>query len=454
MTGRISVLLVVLALGPGCGLKVQQHYVKMRPHLVSGDFEAANTYLDESKKRFYRSEKNRLLFYMDKAMILHLAGRFEESNDFLERAKTAADELWTESVGEHVSAVLTSDNALSYEGEDFERVLLHVLGALNYIELGQFDSARVEARQVTNKLELYNGRYDPGAKNHYSDDAFARWLAGKLSETERDQSALNSAWIDYKKSLLVYRNDYAHRYGTSTPRVVVRDALRVLDGLGADFADEFAQVRRDYPGVQFLKEADRRGRGEVILLHLSGEAPFKVDEFWEAEAGGDYIRVAYPRFVAKSSSIVGARLVIEELDLSADTELFEDVTRIAIENLEDHIGRIRAKAIARAIAKYIASKGVDAVGTRLAEEGESGGQALQILAGLMEIASIVSEEADKRSWITLPGAIGVGRVFLAPGDYTARVEFLDRSGFVVDSTSRSLSVEAGKTTFLSERTFR
>ena len=451
---RWLILVSVLVAGSGCGLRVQQHYVKIRPHLVSGDFEAANTYLDDSKKSFYRSEKNRLLFYMDKAMVLHLAGRFDESNGFLEKAKVAADQLWTESVGEHVSAVITNDNALSYAGEDFERVLLHVLGALNYIELGKIESALVEARQVTNKLELYNARYGPGAQNHYRDDAFARWLSGKLAEMEGEQESLNSAWIDYRKALAVYRDDYGRRYGTGTPLLVVRDALRVLDGLGADFAEEFEEVRAAFPGMDYLRQADRQHRGEVILMHLSGEAPYKIDDFWEAEAGGDYIRVAYPRFIEKESIVTGARLVIDELGIAVETELLEDVAKIAVENLDDHMARIQAKAIARAIGKYLASKGVAAAGQAMESDGNSSGQALQLLGGLMEVASILSEEADKRSWITLPAAIGAGRAFVPPGSYDVRIEFLDDSGFVTSSRTRTVSIEAGKTTFLRERTFR
>ena len=451
---RWMMVVAVLLVGQGCGLRVQQHYVKMRPHLVAGDFEAANAFLDDSKKSFYRSEKNRLLFYMDKAMVLHLAERYEESNALLEQAKVAADELWTESLGEHVSAAMTNDNALSYPGEDFERVLLHVVGSLNYIALGNYESARVEARQVTNKLELYNARYKPEEKNHYRDDAFARWLAGKLSEIEGGQEGLNSAWIDYRKALAVYRNDYGARYGTVTPDLVVRDALRVLDGLGPDFAEEFEEVRSSHPGLDYLRQVDRRERGEVILMHLSGEAPYKVDDFWDAHAGGDYVRVAFPRFIEKESLVVRARLVIEELGISRETELMENVAKIAVENLEDHMSRIRGKAVARAIGKYLASKGVGAIGEAMEKDGESGGQALKFLGGVLEVASILSEEADKRSWITLPASIGVSRVFVGPGDYDVRIEFLDADGYVVSSEVRGVSVEAGKTTFLRKRTFR
>ena len=117
---KIASVFVVAICIQACGLNMQNHYVKMRPHLVSGNYDAANDFLDLTKKSFYKSEKNRLLFFMDKAMVLNGAGRFKESNAFLEQAKIAAQELWTESIGENIGAILTTDNNLSYAGEDFE----------------------------------------------------------------------------------------------------------------------------------------------------------------------------------------------------------------------------------------------------------------------------------------------------------------------------------------------
>ena len=49
---------------------------------------------------------------MDKAMVLNGAKRYKESNAFLEQAKIAAQELWTESIGENIGALLTTDNNL------------------------------------------------------------------------------------------------------------------------------------------------------------------------------------------------------------------------------------------------------------------------------------------------------------------------------------------------------
>lgn len=446
---KIIAILVVGMSIQACGLRMQNHYVKMRPHLVSGNYDAANDYLDLTKKSFYKSEKNRLLFFMDKAMVLNGAGRFKESNTYVEQAKIAAQELWTESIRENIGALLTTDNALAYSGEDFERVLIHFVAALNHIGMGDYSAARVEARQITNKLELYNSS-QKGKRSSYRDDAFARWMAGKLAETEGGMQALNDAWIDYKKAIKVYKTDYLKRYGTAAPRLVLADALRVLNGLGADFSEEFDALRKANPNARFMTQREKRKLGELVFIHLNGEAPFKRDMFWTAQAGGDIIRVAYPQFIRKPRSIVGARVRLEGTKFQTKTELAQDITAIAIENLNDHLARIKAKAIARSVAKYIASKGVQAAGKNV---GGDGGNLLQIAGVLMNWGSAIAEEADKRSWITLPGAVNVGELYAKPGKYKAIVEYLDGRGQVVQTHSQEVVLKAGKTAFVSHRTF-
>ena len=115
-------------------------------------------------------QKNRLLYYMDRGMLLHLAGSYEASNQSLELAKKTAEALWTESIGAHAASWATTDNALPYQGEDFEKVMLHLVAALNYLAMGKISQAEVEARQITAKLELYNQQLGE-ASSVYRDDA-------------------------------------------------------------------------------------------------------------------------------------------------------------------------------------------------------------------------------------------------------------------------------------------
>ena len=81
--------------------------------------------------------------------------------------------------------------------------------------------------------------------------------------------------------------------------------------------------------------------------------------------------------------------------ISSDTELVEDINRIALKNLEDRRGRITLKMAARAATKQIA---IHKVKNKTARE-------------LLNIANIFVERADTRSWRTLPGEIYLGSLF-------------------------------------------
>lgn len=440
---------VLAATTLACGMNPQKHYENMRANMLKHNYDAVADYLEKSKEKIY-SKDNRLLYYMDKGMVLSLGKRYQESNTVLEQAKQAAEELWTESIGANAMAWVTTDNSLPYQGEDFEKVMLHFVAALNFIGMGEYSGARVEARQVTSKLELYNSKYEEGP-NVYKDDAFARWLSGKLGETEGNYEGLNSAWIDYKKALEVYQTDYAERYGTAAPDLVVADALRVLEALGPDFKAEYDQVRARFPNVQYVKPADAKNMGEIVFVHMNGEAPYKMDRYWEAQAGDDQIRIAYPEFVAKPKRIVSAR--IRAGDQMAMTELAQNVTAIAIQNLNDHMGRIQAKAIARAVAKYIAAKATQAAGNAVGDRNAGLGAALWLAGAVYQVGSNIAEEADKRSWITLPSEIWVGRTFVQPGQATINVEFLDGAGNVVETTQLNADVQPGEIKFVSYRTY-
>ena len=444
--------LSLLVCAAACGMKPEKYYQQMRPNLLKGNYDAAAEFIEKNKTKIY-SEDNRLLFYMDKGMVLSLGKKYAESNAMMEKAKTAAEDLWTESISANALALVTTDNSLPYQGEDFEKVMLHFVAAWNFMGLGDYDGARVEARQVTNKLELYANKYaEQEGTQLYKDDAFARWLAGKLAEADGGTEGLNDAWIDYKKAITVYETDYAQRYGTPVPDMLVQDALRVLEALGPDFRDDYSKLRSRFPKAAYMKQQETRAVGEIVLLHMSGEAPYKIDKFWDAQAATEWIRVAYPEFVEKPKRITRARIVPLE-GVAGETELAQNLTAIAMQNLNDHMGRIKAKAIARAVAKYLASKAGQAAGAELYKKNEGAGAALFLASTIFGVASAAAEEADKRSWITLPSQIWMGRTYVPPGKQKLKLQFLDAAGSVVQSEEVEADVQPGKTTFVTYRTY-
>ena len=118
-------------------------------------------------------------------------------------------------------------------------------------------------------------------------------------------------------------------------------------------------------------------------------------------------------------------------------DLVEDVNAIAIRNLEIKMPAIQARALSRAGIKAAVVEGLR-------------NQDQWLLSLLAQLGGIASEQADTRSWITLPYDIYMGRVSLAPGKYSVDLEVLDLYDTVLaEHRFRNVKIDAQRMTFLS-----
>ncbi len=441
-------LLFLILFFPACAPSLK-HYDRVEEKLRSHRYEDADQIVEKSQKVY--GSRNILLYYLDRGMLLHLAGRYQESNTFFEKAKTAIERLYTESLLSHAGALISNDNLLPYDGEDFEKVLVHLFSALNYAALEQWDEALVEARQVDARLIRFNDKYDQ--KNVYQNDAFARYLSGVLYET-RDE--INDALISYRKSFEAFQ-DYKKDYQTPVPSRLGFDLLKMSDALHLE--EEFEGYQKIFPKAasQFPLPKKKTLEGEVVVVAYAGRSPVKEDAFLNTlipngEGGTYLLTVAFPKFVARSSDVayVEASLAKEGARLSLKLDLVEDITAIAKKNLEDRITRITLKTIARATAKYHATRKV-----RREIAPDKNDPLGQLIGLLGNVYSVATEQSDKRSWLTLPGKIYLGRLALSEGKWDAEVRFFSPSGALLETRRLpGLSVVAGKKRFLLVHTAR
>jgi len=95
-----------------------------------------------------------LLRLMHRGLILHFAGRYEESNEVLQRAEKIIDDRYTKSVSLALLSIVTSDRALAWMPGATERLMVNYYGALNYLALADPEEAAVEVRRLSRLLEL------------------------------------------------------------------------------------------------------------------------------------------------------------------------------------------------------------------------------------------------------------------------------------------------------------
>jgi hypothetical protein len=469
-------LLLVLALLSSC-VASRSYYASIDRALEAGRPADGIAVLEHHRSRY--GSRNEVLYLMDLGMLQHLAGRFQDSNRSLAKAEDLTEALYTRRITSEIEAFLTTDNALPYQGEEFEKVMLNVIMAMNYAQLGLVEDALVEARKVDHKLSVLNDR--TAGKIAYSKDPFARYLSGILYESF---GALNDALVAYRLAFDAFRQARV-RYGTPMPDLLGHDLLRLSDVLG--FADEHEEYRKLFPGVNWQRLGRTKELGELIVVAYEGRAPVKYDVFIDVPFSrdalgvllttkglmrsrsrdhraaesvlygltGHIIRLAVPKFVPRRSTIVRAEAVAitDDIEERVPLALMEDITAIAVKDLVDRIVRTATKAVARAAWKYALAEGVD-VGLRSAfgKDKEAGQLAGTIVGALARMLAIASEEADKRSWTTLPDRIELGRIMLPPGTYNVEFRYAGRRGEPLPTQIvRGITVGAGQKRFITTR---
>ena len=193
----LLLFLAVLGLSTGCSPSVNR-YLLIEQSLLAGDPQRAAAIVEQAQKEY--GTKGRLLYDMDRGMVLQLAGQYRQSSEALEQAEEEVERLYTRTIRSETAAFLTNDNVLPYEGDAYEHVLINVIKALNYASQGQLQEALVEARRIDHRLNVLSDRVKETSK--YRNDGFARYLSGILYEATGD---LNNAFIAYRNAYEAYR---------------------------------------------------------------------------------------------------------------------------------------------------------------------------------------------------------------------------------------------------------
>ena len=458
----------------GCGPSVNR-YLLIEASLRAHDPKGADAIVQQAEKEY--GEKSRVLYGMDRGMTLQLAGDYQQSNAVLEQAEEELDRLYTRKIRTESLAFMTNDTALFYEGDPYEQVLINVLKALNYAVLGQWQDALVEARRIDHRLNVLSDRTKE--KNAYRDDGFARYLSGILYESTGN---VNDAFIAYRKSYETFDATRAWSH-TAVPSQLRVDLLRTAEAL--HFTQELAEYQSVFPDTRWETSQALQQLAQVVVISYNGRAPRKEDLFLDLPISldalqlvllnrgvlqqnrqsnqavdsvlyglsGRVVRVALPRLVPQKTQVPVDRVSLipdNGTRVTLRTELVHNVTAVAEKALSERMAGITVKALARATTKFALAEGT----TRAAQQaaGKDAGPWVGLLVGLLTKGlAVVSEEADKRSWQTLPDEIHLARVWVPPGRYQVQTSAGGFHDLLKPEAMRTLSLGPGETAVLLQR---
>jgi tetratricopeptide (TPR) repeat protein len=335
---------------------------------------------------------------------------------------------------------LFSDDVTVYKAPPHEKLLLNTLGMVNYLTLGDLESARVEARRFT-VMQSYLGDEVSKQESTLGLGSYLRGftyeMSGRYDEALRSyDEALDAG--DYPSAEgAIRRIAGCTEYRTERISKLLGETA---PDCAAGSSDKGTILVVSTLGLAPYKQATRIPIGAALVMaaHVTygpGLGTRDQARANELAAKGLLKWINFPRLTKSKPRFDRVRVEVD--GESAETEVGQNVTQLVIDAWNRIKGTLMAAAIVRMIARAVAGEATN----QAAEAGGAAGP-LALLAGLaVEGALTAADTPDTRSWVTLPSRVMLSRIEVTPGKHTVAVSFEGSAGRV--TASEKVRVPAG-----------
>lgn len=434
MKARICLLGLALVCS-ACAAPSLRYKTEINRLSAAGKFREADERVTAKKNKLYK-KKDAVLFYLDRAALLHDAQNPAASDEMLASAQEYIDELYAKSVSASAGRLLINDLTTPYYAANYERALTYYYRAQNFLQRGDVSSAAVEARRAVFFLDHLRADKRKG----YNDDPFVQYFASLVFESA---GQLSDARIARQNAFNAYRR-LGGKLGVSAPEFSVPKNAGEL--------------------------------GEVIIFHYNGLLPLKktqtVQVAWSEAAAmasspqettdsvspevqnalaaglfGSAVTLSYPVLVPQPFRVASS--FVEAGGQRYVTQKVADFAGAAKIDLDEKLPGIWFRTATRAVAKQVA-----AAQARQAARSAANDDTVGDLAGMFVSAlGAALEKADTRQWFTLPAEVRMTRLFLTPKTQDIKLLFRDGYGNIIgEHVFENVPVERGGRIYLHHRT--
>lgn len=419
--------LLVVLICSGCAT-FRSYDDEMRSPLslaAAGRPDAAATSLRKVNKR---SDQD-LLYFMELGELERLGAHYGESTtawsqadrqvrDWEARAKVDP----TRTAGAALSYLL-NDKVRPYEGEDYEKVMLTLRMAMNFLAQGDWDNARVAIRQTHEREGVIAQVRD----NQYRQiDQQAQREGARTSV--RDLNGYPVQTID-NPEVNALRNSYQSAFSHYLAGFVY-EAL----GEGSLAAAGYRQAIELRPDTTLLEDAlaglDARvaapddGESDVLIAVETGLVPAKVSQQFPLPIPVNrrlvLVPVSFPVLREVERGRTPASLRVDDLALHPVPVTSVDL--MARRALKDEMPGIMLRGFVRSSAKAVAQYQLQRQADQRQHRHDSAeALALNVAALAAMLGSVITESADERAWRSLPASISIARAKLSRGTHRISV---------------------------------
>lgn len=374
-----------------------------------------------------------ILYNMERGRVAHIAGKQEVSmSDFRASLDKMEDNdkkaiVSASNVAQNVGSAFTNDNAIAYEGEGYERVMVHHYQALNYLKKKNLEGAGVEVRRANFEQEESLKRFEKevekaqkaaeekkvdGKSMSNVDKQYAQMdeVAGKVKNSFQNAYTFyisgliyellnqkNDAYIDYKKALEIYPDNH----------YLQKDVVRLAATL--NMGDDLAALQKRFKISPEKNGSAGDESGELLVLFEDGLAPQKHEvKISLAIPKAGLVSIAFPIYKEKWTPQYPINVSVDNSSVGV-TEPICDIRALAVKALQEKAAVIATRQIVRAITKGVTNK--------LAKDKLGFGGELA-----MSLINTATENADLRSWLTLPSNAQILRIPLSAGKHKIAIK--------------------------------
>jgi hypothetical protein len=419
-------LLLILLLLPGCATYADKARV-VRTSFYANSLVSAQVDIDKGLQKGKGKGDDDVL-KLEKSMVLLASGKAAESEQLLREVRDRFDYLEQKSVAEGALSFLTDDNAKSYAGEDYEKVLIRTFLALSNLMQDGGDAEAYTLQAADKQQQIIEAAVESDGKNpkaSYQQVALGPYIRASLREqTHRDFDDVARS----REMVVNWQPDF-------TPGRF--DLERAVHG------------RHSEPGHGVLYVFTLVGRGpykEEVAELPSQVALLIADQIISATGKHTLPPTIAPIKVPK---VIPSVNLIRSVNVSVDgqqrgpTETITDIGRMATEQYEAVYPQIVAKAIVRRVVK----KGI--IYTAKEVTGMQKGSLESFALDVVGVAWEATEAADTRCWGLLPDKIQVLRVELPAGEHEIDLQPIGRHDRLMGSiTNKKVTIADGRNTYL------
>lgn len=342
------------------------------------------------------------------------------------------------SISEQTSALLTNQTFTEYRGMAADRIMAQTYLALNYLQMGDYDNARVAFNRMHNEQEMalkrnakeledakmmaqnaMNGAQDPESGQTQTYDA------SKAQQDPKVAAALSSQFAGLK-ALAPY-GDFANPFGLYLESIFLlhcgesfQDTETALKNLQYVYGMSSSQQTLDALSLAKLAaETGQRPQNITYVIIESGAAPvleevrIDIPLFVLVEDTNlPYVGAAFPKLTTRDDRV-------RAFNIDADGTL---VVPQVVCSMDRIIGEEFQRRLPTIITKAIISAGLKGTITYYAKKKLDTGNYWANLAAnaALSIGNAALNSADTRSWHTLPKEIHVAQ-FTTPASRTIRI---------------------------------